>query len=300
MIKDIEKKFVEGNLKFKWKIMQDLESIKIRKNFPKYPVLILTCMDPRININEIFQLNSGDVFVLRNAGNIYTIDVLRSILLTIFKYKVKYVIILGHLDCGMLKINLTELRQKLPSKFLSSLSKNYTDLLPKLRDFFKPILDEIQNIKEQIKSLEKIKDFYPEIEITGMLYDIKTGLVFEYEKFKDYRDIEDFKTSYKGIIINKKHQFTEFLGKIEEENVTIDDSNDLSQEKALNEGKSFTIAEIKEEHKNISILGQKESKEYDREIIHMIIPKIKVPKIKFHGVKIYIPKNYNNKKEIVN
>ena len=60
----------------------------------------------------------------------------------------------------MLKINLTELRKNLPSKFLSSLSKNYTDLLPRLRDFFKPILDELQNIKEQIKALEKVKDFY--------------------------------------------------------------------------------------------------------------------------------------------
>ena len=154
MIKDIETKFIEGNLRFKRKIMQDLESIEIKVKIPKYPVLILTCMDPRIDINKIFQLNLGDVFVFRNAGNIYSLDVLRSILLTIFKYKIKYLMILGHLDCGMLKINLTELSKRLPSKFLSSISKNYTDLLPRLRDFFKPILDEIQNIKEQIKALD--------------------------------------------------------------------------------------------------------------------------------------------------
>ena len=170
MIKDIETKFIEGNLRFKWKIMQDLESIKNEESIPKYPVLILTCMDPRIDIHRIFQLNPGDIFILRNAGNQYTQDMFRSILLTIFKYKIKYVIILGHLDCGMLKINLTELRKKLPSKFLSSLSKNYTDLLPKLRDFFKPILDVIQNMKEQIKTLGKIKDFYPEIQKAPCFY----------------------------------------------------------------------------------------------------------------------------------
>ncbi len=297
LIKNIEKELIEGNLKFKRKIMQDLESIEIRKDFPKYPVLFLTCMDPRIDIHKIFQLNLGDVFVLRNAGNIYTLDVLRSTLVTIFKYKIKYIIILGHLDCGMLKINLTELRQKLPSKFLSSISKNYTDLLPRLRDFFKPILDEIQNIKEQIKALEKIKDFYPEIEITGMLYDVKTGLVFEYEKIKDHRDVESFNKNYKGILITKKNQFIDLLGKIEEENIIIEDSNDLSQKEEPNEAELSTISERNNEHKDTPIL---ENMVYKDDKIQTIMPKINVPKIKFHGVKIYIPKIVKEKRKILN
>ena len=277
--------------------MQDLESIEIKVKIPKYPVLILTCMDPRIDINKIFQLNLGDVFVFRNAGNIYSLDVLRSILLTIFKYKIKYLMILGHLDCGMLKINLTELSKRLPSKFLSSISKNYTDLLPRLRDFFKPILDEIQNIKEQIKALEKVKDFYPEIEITGMLYDVKTGLVFEYEKFKDYRDINDFKEKYKEILVEKKNQFTDFLVKAEAECVPIDDSKDLSQLSELDEVKSSISSGIKEENKDTLTLENEEIKVYNNYKIQTIIPKIKVPKIQFHGVKIYIPKRFSEKTE---
>ena len=90
MIKEIEEKFVEGNLKFKWKIMEGLENIEIEKDIPKYPILILTCMDPRIDVHRIFQLNPGDVFILRNAGNIYTIDMLRSIIFAIVKYQIKY------------------------------------------------------------------------------------------------------------------------------------------------------------------------------------------------------------------
>ena len=117
---------------------------------------------------------------------------LRSILITIFKYKIKYIIILGHLDCGMTKINLTELRQKLPSEFLSRLSSKFSELFGELINFFKPFDNEVQNVLDQIKTLDIIKVFYPEIEITGMLYDVKTGLVFEYEKFKDYRSIEFF------------------------------------------------------------------------------------------------------------
>lgn len=297
MIKEIEEKFVEGNLKFKWKIMEGLENIEIEKDIPKYPILILTCMDPRIDVHRIFQLNPGDVFILRNAGNIYTIDMLRSILFAIVKYQIKYIIILGHLDCGMPKINLAELRMKLPSKFLSSLSRNYSDLLPRLRDFFKLFSNEIINIKEQIKSLEKIKDFFPETEITGMLYDVNTGLIFEYDIFKDYRIAENFKEKYKEMLIKKKVQFTDFLDKFEEENVSIDDSKDLSQEGQLNEVEISAISERTEENKDNSIITQEEIKGYHYNNMLTFIPKIKVPKIQFHGVKIYIPKRFREKRE---
>jgi len=296
LIKDIEKKLVESNLKFKWKIMQDLENVEIEGCIPKYPVLILTCMDPRIDIYRIFQLNLGDVFILRNAGNIYTQDMLRSILITILKYEIKYIIILGHLDCGMTKINPVELRNKLPSKFLSRLSSNYSELLSELSNFFKPFDNEVQNILDQIKALEIVKVFYPEIEITGMLYDVKTGLVFEYEKFKDYRSTEDFRETYRKMLIGKKSQFTDFLDKIKTEIPTLKESKDLSREDESREIVISTVAEKNEEKKDINNIEQKEYKRYHNTNIQTIIPKIKVPKIKFQGVKIYIPKRFSEKR----
>ena len=299
MIKDIEQQLIESNLNFKWKIMQELESIEIQENIPKYPVLILTCMDPRIDIYRIFQLNPGDIFILRNAGNIYTQDMLRSILITIFKYEIKYIIILGHLDCGMTKINPVELRNKLPSKFLSRLSSNYSELFRELSNFFKPFDNEVQNVLDQIKALEIVKKFYPEIEITGMLYDVKTGLVFEYEKFKDYRSIEDFRETYREILIEKKSQFTDFLDKIKTEIPTFEDSKDLSREGESREVVISTVAEENEEKKDTHNIEQKEYKRDYNNNIHTIIPKIKVPKIKFQGVKIYIPKRFSEKREIL-
>jgi len=277
--------------------MQDLESVEIEEYIPKYPVLILTCMDPRIDIYRIFQLNPGDVFILRNAGNIYTQDMLRSILITIFKYEIKYIIILGHLDCGMTKINPVELRDKLPSKFLSRLSSNYSELFSELSNFFKPFDDEVQNVLDQIKAFEIVKDFYPEIEITGMLYDVKTGLVFEYEKFKDYRSIEDFRETYREILIEKKSQFTDFLDKIKTEIPTLKDSKDLSREDESREVDISTVAENNEEKKDTYNIEQKEYKRDHNNTIQTIIPKIKVPKIKFQGVKIYIPKRIVRKEK---
>jgi len=299
MIEEIEKLLIEGNLGFQWKIVQGIESIQLGDKVPRYPVLILTCMDSRIDIHRIFQLRPGDVFILRNAGNIYTQDMLRSILITIFKYEIKYIIILGHLDCGMTKINPVELRKKLPSEFLSRLSSNYSELFSELINFFKPFDNEVQNVLDQIKTLEIIKDFYPEIEITGMLYDVKTGLVFEYEKFKDYRSIEDFRKTYKEILIEKKSQFTDFLDEIKIEIPTFEDSKDLSREGDSREVVMSTVAEKNEEKKDTRNIEQKEYKRDYNNNIQTIIPKIKVPKIKFQGVKIYIPKRFSERREIL-
>ncbi len=106
-------KLIEGNNQYQWEILDEKESIKIEGRIPKYPILILTCMDPRIDVHRIFQLNPGDIFVLRNAGNQYSEDMLRSILIAVHEYSVRYIIILGHLDCGMKKVNLDDLRNKI-------------------------------------------------------------------------------------------------------------------------------------------------------------------------------------------
>ena len=76
-MEDIIKNLVDGNNRYRWQILQENEKIEINHTIPKYPLLILTCMNPRIDIHRIFQLNPGDAFVLRNAGNQYTEDVLR-------------------------------------------------------------------------------------------------------------------------------------------------------------------------------------------------------------------------------
>ncbi|KKM14983.1 hypothetical protein LCGC14_1700610, partial [marine sediment metagenome] len=226
MIEEIEKLLIEGNLEFQWKIIQGIESIQLEDKIPRYPVLILTCMDSRIDIHRIFQLKPGDVFILRNAGNIYTQDMLRSILLVIIEYNIKYIIILGHLDCGMTKIKLRELEKKIPHSFLSSLYDPNLDVFSELRKFFKPFNDELRNIKKQVETFEKIKEFFPMIKVTGMLYDVDSGWIFEYEKFKEFVFIDNFRRQYHSILTEKKDQFKNYLESTENE-ITI--MTDLDQ-----------------------------------------------------------------------
>ncbi|MFW9827282.1 MAG: carbonic anhydrase [Candidatus Thorarchaeota archaeon] len=286
MNKEIEKKLIEGNLNFKWKIMQDLESIPTKETIPKYPVLIFTCMDPRIDVLRIFQLNPGDVFIFRNAGNVYTNDTLRSVLVTIVKYNISYIIVLGHLDCGMTKINLKEFRAKLPSEFLSQLSKNYSVVLSELNNFFKPFQNELENVRKQIKTLDIIKSLYPDIEITGMLYDIKTGLIFEYNLFRDYKTFENFKEIYKEMIIKKKEQFADYLINIKAKDISPDEPEVVSHEIELGSTKLTNTKQINKLEENSPIYEHGEPEEFK---MKSIMQKISIPKIQFHKVKIYIP-----------
>ena len=319
MIKDIKKLLIEGNLRFQWKINQDLESIKVEDKIPKFPVLILTCMDPRIDIYRIFQLKPGDVFILKNAGNIYTQDMLRSILITISEYNIKDVIVLGHLDCGMTKINLWKLKNKLPYKFLSNSHNNAFD---DIRDFFKPFSDELKNIKDQVEIIKKINEFLPAIKVTGMLYDVNTGWVFEEESFKEFAFIETFRKHYKKLLTEKNDQYIDFLNiienksenKSEDDIVKIDDLKRFSQEGGLNKfeteqspkkmlDKNMAITntpEISTKNTDTSDIENQKFEFKQNYIIQTAIQKIKIPKIQFQRIKIHIPKIIRNKRDFFN
>lgn len=287
---DIERMLIEGNLRYHLKITQDLENIETKSKLPKYPVLILTCMDPRIDIHRVFQLDPGDVFVLRNAGNLCSQDSLRSILLAIYQYNIKFIIVLGHLDCGMTKINLLELKKKVPHEFLPYSSKQTLDLFIENRKFFQPFIDELRNVKEQIKILQKIQVHKPEVKILGMLYDVETGWVLEYDRFKELAYIENFRANYKTILQEKQFQFINFLETIEDDIINAKNLDEMKHKKESNEEEEVFIEMVLNKKEKVPANIQNQNLNTPT-----ILTKIQVPKLNFTGVKIHIPKIYRKR-----
>lgn len=68
---------------------------------PALHVSIVTCMDARIRVFEIFGLQHGDAHILRNAGGVVTDDVVRSLSLSQHKLGTREVLIVQHTDCGL-------------------------------------------------------------------------------------------------------------------------------------------------------------------------------------------------------
>ncbi|MHA2281744.1 MAG: carbonic anhydrase [Promethearchaeota archaeon] len=290
---DIERMLIEGNLRYHLKITQDLENIETKNKLPRYPILIITCIDPRIDIHRIFQLDPGDVFVIRNAGNLCTQDSLRSILFAIYQYNIKFIIVLGHLDCGMTKVSLLNLRGKVPHEFLPYRTKGTLDLFTETKEFFQLFTDELRNIKRQIETLHQLQVHNPEIKIQGMLYDVETGWVLEYDNVEEFASIENFREHYKTILREKQFQFIDFLDTIKDEIINPENLEKMTQEKESDK--------VEEKFIN-TVLNKNEKDLTDIQIQNLTTPiiltKLQVPKVYFPGVKIHIPKYIKREKDI--
>ncbi len=70
----------------------------------QYPyAAIVSCLDSRVSVEEIFDLNNGDAFNARIAGNIVNPDILGSLEFATKVSGAKVVMVLGHTKCGAVK-----------------------------------------------------------------------------------------------------------------------------------------------------------------------------------------------------
>jgi carbonic anhydrase len=84
-----------------------------RPVIPAKHLAIVTCMDSRIDVFDLFGLSIGDAHVIRNAGGIVTDDVLRSLVLSQRVLKTREVLLVHHSDCGLQQIREDEFRAHL-------------------------------------------------------------------------------------------------------------------------------------------------------------------------------------------
>lgn len=99
-ILDYNKKFVES---------KEYEQYETSKK-PKMKAVILTCMDTRLQelSHKALGLKNGDVKVVKNAGATITHpygSTMKSLLVGIYALGADEIIIMGHKDCGMCKID---------------------------------------------------------------------------------------------------------------------------------------------------------------------------------------------------
>ena len=84
-----------------------------RSGEPNQHVVIVTCMDTRINPYRIFNLSEGEVHLLRNAGGVITDDTIRSILISQRLLNTKEILIVQHTKCGMATFDGEQLKEEI-------------------------------------------------------------------------------------------------------------------------------------------------------------------------------------------
>jgi carbonic anhydrase len=157
--------------------------------------IVLSCIDSRVQVENIFQAKPGELLVIKNAGNLPKFNI-RSILVGVLELNVKNVIIMGHKHCGMaIRDNTAKINH-----IKGILGEEH---LKNLRDFAK--MDPMEwfgfydngkwdsNVFNQVKYLkDMLTKFLPENimpNVIGALYDIHTGQV----EFMETKDIDIMK-----------------------------------------------------------------------------------------------------------
>ena len=139
------KKLIRGLHKFQtevFPIQKDFFEKLVKGQEPE--ILFITCSDSRINPTLVTSANPGELFILRNAGNIIPPYVVASgeaatIEFAINQLKVEHLIICGHFHCGALDaaINLDSFKDQPQlyawinqnvSPTLDLVNKSYQDL----------------------------------------------------------------------------------------------------------------------------------------------------------------------------
>ncbi len=116
------KKIMEGNKRFAEgksihpNLGQELRNSLLKGQKPF--AAILACSDSRVPIEIILDAGLGDVFVVRNAGNVVSEEVIGSLEYAVKSLEVKLIMVLGHQDCGAVKATL-EIHKTGESKHLT-------------------------------------------------------------------------------------------------------------------------------------------------------------------------------------
>ena len=182
--------FKEGNGRF---MRNDLtardHSEQVRKSTnAQYPkAIVLSCVDSRVPVEDVFDRGIGDIFVARVAGNFANEDILGSMEFACKVSGSKLILVMGHEHCGAVKaaIDNVELGNITPmlSKIKPAVEKVTYDgeRNSKNEEFVHLVCESnVRNTIDQINQnspiLKQMAD-NGEIKIVGAVYDMDTGEV---------------------------------------------------------------------------------------------------------------------------
>ena len=135
------------------------------KPTPLAGLVVLTCMDTRIVVEDIFGLRPGDANILRNAGAVASDDAIRSIVLSQQVLGTTELVVLGHTGCGMQDLGAEELRVRLAQA---------TGLQSDLQ--FGSFRDIDQHVIAQVARL-KSHPWIRRAPVHGLVFEVETGRV---------------------------------------------------------------------------------------------------------------------------
>ena len=139
-------KIVNGYLRFKESGFEERKDLFEKLSKSQNPeILFITCSDSRIDPSLITQTEPGDLFVIRNAGNIvppHTVEsdgIVAAVEFAVVGLGVKHIVICGHSNCGAMK---------------GALNTSDLTALPKVKDWLNYCSEAVTTVQSRERNLE--------------------------------------------------------------------------------------------------------------------------------------------------
>ncbi|GAA4438339.1 beta-class carbonic anhydrase [Actinokineospora soli] len=146
----------------------DLGAPDVPTPVPSLHLAVVTCMDARIKVFDVFGLKHGEVHILRNAGGVVTDDVIRSLSISQRKLQTREIIVMQHTSCGLAMITEDDFKDELEQD---------TGLRPPWAiEAFREVKDSVRQSVERVRRSPFIK--YTD-NVRGFVYDVRTAALEE-------------------------------------------------------------------------------------------------------------------------
>lgn len=187
---DVIASFKEGNLRFQNNDLTARDhSQQVRNStmsqFPK--AIVLSCVDSRVPVEDVFDRGIGDIFVARVAGNFVNEDILGSMEFATKVSGSKVVLVMGHEHCGAVMAAVDDVKLGNITPMLAKIRPAVTtvvydgDRTSKNQEFVgkvcaNNVMNTIANIRANSPIMKEMED-KGEIKIVGAVYDMDNGKV---------------------------------------------------------------------------------------------------------------------------
>ena len=131
---------------------------------PSRPLVVLTCIDARVDPARFLGLDTGDAHVIRNAGGRATEDAIRSLLISSWLLGTRDFAVIHHTDCGMTKFTDAVLRDMIRDQAGVEVDIEFLSFP-----------DPEQSARDDVDAIRGTKGFPEGVTVSGHVYDVRTG-----------------------------------------------------------------------------------------------------------------------------
>ena len=184
------KSLKEGNVRFTNNDLTKRDHSKQVRNstlsqFPK--AIVLSCVDSRVPVEDVFDRGIGDLFVARVDGNFVNEDILGSMEFACKVSGSKLILVMGHEHCGAIKAAIDDVKLGNITSMLGNIKPAVESIqyagerTSKNEEFVHMVCESnVKNTIDQIRinsPILKEMEANGEIKIVGSVYDMDNGKV---------------------------------------------------------------------------------------------------------------------------